>query len=447
MSDYLPREVLVDIISRLPVKSLLRFRCVSKSWCSLIESPNFIATHLNQSIINNNNNNNNTHLLIRHFSVNTRKEHYSLRLDTETLDECVELKCPFKTRSGNFFRVVGSCNGLICLSDDHFGYTYSLIIWNPVTRRSVTLPKPGICFDVCGPYMGALGFGFDPQTNDYKVVRLSFLQNKMGSWDTSAGPRSLLFGGEGGYIAPPEVEVFALSTGSWKTIDSAGVPHYNMIEYFWSSAFVNGKIHWLAYNRRDDCNRSYHNTIMSFDVVREVFGEVDLPRKLAGKYPLNMTIGVFGDTLSVFQYDDRAMSKCCSMWIMRQYGVAESWSKQFNVNLQGGLGAVLGFRKNGELLLTRRGGEVVSYNSSNKAIKNLGICGAARDSVFVVTYLESLVLLDGVNGVLGAQVESCDTVGSEEVPVSGARNGQAVADALEEHSLMHNLFSAHFLSY
>ncbi|KAA8526247.1 hypothetical protein F0562_008550 [Nyssa sinensis] len=296
MSDYFPREILVDILVRLPVKSLLRFRCVCKSWCSLIESPIFLATHLNQSI-------NNTHLLIRYFSVNHKKELYSLRFDNETLNECVELKCPFKSRSGNFLRVVGSCNGLICLSDDHFGYTYTLIVWNPAIQRCVALPKPRVCFDVCGPYMFALGFGFDPKTNDYKVVRMVYPQNKMGSWDASAGPEALLFGGQGGYVASPEVEVFSLSTGSWKTID-AGVPEHNMIEYFWSSAVVNENIHWLAYNRREDCNRSYHNTIISFDV-----------------------------------YDNRAVSECCSVWVMRQYGVAESWSKQFKVNLGGGIGA------------------------------------------------------------------------------------------------------------
>ncbi|KAJ0039510.1 hypothetical protein Pint_26569 [Pistacia integerrima] len=36
-----PTHIVVDIFLRLPVKSLLRFRCVSKMWCSIIDSVSF----------------------------------------------------------------------------------------------------------------------------------------------------------------------------------------------------------------------------------------------------------------------------------------------------------------------------------------------------------------------------------------------------------------------
>ncbi|KAI8566693.1 hypothetical protein RHMOL_Rhmol02G0062100 [Rhododendron molle] len=42
----LPYEINVEILLRLPVKSLLRFTCACKSWRSLISDPKFAKTHL-----------------------------------------------------------------------------------------------------------------------------------------------------------------------------------------------------------------------------------------------------------------------------------------------------------------------------------------------------------------------------------------------------------------
>lgn len=41
----LPQEMVEDILSRLPAKSLKRFSCVNKSWSTLFQNPCFIAKH------------------------------------------------------------------------------------------------------------------------------------------------------------------------------------------------------------------------------------------------------------------------------------------------------------------------------------------------------------------------------------------------------------------
>uniref|UniRef100_A0A2P2MWI4 F-box domain-containing protein n=1 Tax=Rhizophora mucronata TaxID=61149 RepID=A0A2P2MWI4_RHIMU len=42
----LTEDFVIEILSRLPVKSLLRFKCLSKSWCATIETRGFRYKHL-----------------------------------------------------------------------------------------------------------------------------------------------------------------------------------------------------------------------------------------------------------------------------------------------------------------------------------------------------------------------------------------------------------------
>ncbi|KAF3634154.1 hypothetical protein FXO37_26635 [Capsicum annuum] len=207
MSNYLPPNLLLEILSRLPVISLLRFRCVSKQWCSLISSPHFISIHLSLATVMATPNATATAtplFLLRHLSIRPKKqEKYSVYLHpskTENLILVKQLNFPFKTDSGNHFRVVDFCNGLFCLSDDLFRYRDTVILWNPAIRKSIILPKPRVHFGPYGPYMFCLGFGFD-EKSDFKVVRTTYLQDGNGAYT----------------VLPPEVEVYSLSTGLWKT--------------------------------------------------------------------------------------------------------------------------------------------------------------------------------------------------------------------------------------
>ena len=64
LSEHLPHDIMFDILTRLPVKSLIRFCRVSKSWYSTITSPIFITKHLDRAnSLSNTNNNKNGYLL------------------------------------------------------------------------------------------------------------------------------------------------------------------------------------------------------------------------------------------------------------------------------------------------------------------------------------------------------------------------------------------------
>ncbi|XP_074264858.1 uncharacterized protein LOC141587303 [Silene latifolia] len=54
--NYLPPEVWTQILLSLPAKTLLKFRCVCKSWCSIIDDPDFIHMHFQLCKFNSGNN-------------------------------------------------------------------------------------------------------------------------------------------------------------------------------------------------------------------------------------------------------------------------------------------------------------------------------------------------------------------------------------------------------
>uniref|UniRef100_A0A5B6YYZ6 F-box domain-containing protein n=1 Tax=Davidia involucrata TaxID=16924 RepID=A0A5B6YYZ6_DAVIN len=386
MSDYLPSDIMISILARLPVQSLLRFTCVCKSWYSLITSPIFISTHLNQSIANSATATNNHLLFDRHYNMFQEIERYVLHFDNETFDEYMELECPFTTVN-EYFRIVGSCNGLICLSDDYDSHTDTIVIWNPSIRKSVTLPKPGFTFVPQGACL--LGFGFDPLSNDYKVVRIVYQPENYN------------------FRVPPNVELYTLSSGTWRSICADALP-YVVYNFFPLSAFVNGAVHWVA--------SSLCSLIVAFDMGTEVFRELPLPDGVANTDVLKLSITVLGTSLAVIQYEKIWQSDYCWVWVMKEYGVVKSWTKLLTIDMREGIRQVVGFRKNNEVLLSARVRGLVSYDPKMEQIEYLGIHGSNR-SFYADAYVESLVLLKGENGVLG-QANSCNAVSNDGATVS-----------------------------
>ncbi|XP_058219394.1 F-box protein CPR1-like [Rhododendron vialii] len=137
MTDYIPQDVLVNIFIRLTIKTLLQCTSVCKSWYSIIVNPSFIDSHLNRPPTQTYNNAHHL-LLVRTCSSDDDggKELYSLHCDDESFDEYAKLHFPFSKAFNMFFRIVGSCNGVLCLTDDQMSYVHNTIMWNPEPLNS-----------------------------------------------------------------------------------------------------------------------------------------------------------------------------------------------------------------------------------------------------------------------------------------------------------------------
>ncbi|PHT40785.1 hypothetical protein CQW23_19639 [Capsicum baccatum] len=158
MASSLPEVLAEDILVRLPVESLLRFKCVCKMWHKIIKSPDFIREHCKHR--------NKVHKILVYDRNNPP--------DPITLiskDGVLENPPPDERVRGMTY-VLGSVYGLFLLKKVVDG-NFSLSLWNPALREVRHLPDPK--FEVQPyttnpqiPLIGKFGIGLDPITNDYK---------------------------------------------------------------------------------------------------------------------------------------------------------------------------------------------------------------------------------------------------------------------------------------
>ncbi|KAA8516862.1 hypothetical protein F0562_017320 [Nyssa sinensis] len=339
MSD-LPAEVVTDILTRLPVKTLLRFRCVSKPWCALIDSRDFVKFHLKRSIETKSN----LSLILRYC--------YLYSVDLESLDNAVEVDHPLKCDNYET-QVLGSCNGLLCLSNSEV----DIVVWNPSIRKHRKLPLMQIEFPPglrgsCFSHFVVYGFGHDVVNDEYKLVRMvQFYGVDLDSFES-------------------EVKVCNLKSNSWRRIPD--FPYYLLYKQ-WNGMLVSGALHWVV-TRKPESDTA--NLIAAFDIRTEDYRLVPQPEYSDENFHMN--VGVLGGCLSIFcnYYSVRV-----DIWVMKEYGVKESWTNLFSVSQPTVIrsfeyvGPIAYSKSSEEVLLEQDGERLLWYNLKNKTVKIVRIRG------------------------------------------------------------------------
>ncbi|PQQ20008.1 F-box/kelch-repeat protein [Prunus yedoensis var. nudiflora] len=405
-----PEEIVYEILLRLPVKSLLRFTTVCKSWNCMIKSSTFIHTHLES-----NHRNDDVQLLLHHPELDL----YSLYRDEDNKDDgracassssssssstrieySTDLDSPYAfyaERTGTKSwgcEFVGTCNGLVCLAGKDIDLT--TLVWNPSIRKFVVLPKSGVTF--CHEYDNreviSFAFGYDRRANDYKVLR-----------------RVSCF--RGGPLVSCQYEIWSLAKGSWKTLINTANDRHQELEignrYFevgHLAAFVNGALHWLQANVS-----TWNISIVSFDMSGEVFSKIAIPPKAETRNCLDFNrdcvVSRYRESLAFFEscreIRESGLVRRMNMWVMEEYGVAKSWTKLFAICLEGRICRLVGCSKSGEEVVLKLmvDDDIVEYKSVNtktKQVKNFNFDGECSTYYTVMdAFTENLVLLDQPN--------------------------------------------------
>ncbi|KAM7460942.1 hypothetical protein LguiA_029063 [Lonicera macranthoides] len=169
----IPEKIIFQILKELPVKTLLRFRAVSKQWCSVIDDPIFVDSHRTRSYTRADG----IHILCQYQD--------ELALNIYSTDPEGGSAVPFLTLPNGILcyynsvdddyeaSCLQSVNGLVCRN---------YCIWNPSTRESIDLPPVRLNitseFDLsestkerCYVFLRNL-LGFDSISKQYKVVNM-----------------------------------------------------------------------------------------------------------------------------------------------------------------------------------------------------------------------------------------------------------------------------------
>ncbi|KAI4319891.1 hypothetical protein MLD38_033435 [Melastoma candidum] len=374
--EDLPREIILDLLSRLPVTSLVQFRLVCRSWRALTEDPLLADGHLSLMAMS-------SPFLVFHSDYPIRNQlgfvELSAAVQAGARDDgqkpCFAVKrfsLPFRDSMPEF-DVVGSCNGLMCLSDSF--YREPLRVYNPFTGEFRDLPESRQYVDQDVVF----GFGYSPTMKKYKAIKSVYYYANSPKTASHRRPRRLRH-------MQSEVQVLTLGDPcpSWRSLGKA--PY--QIERKQTEAFLHGRLHWVTGPRRYRSARQ----IVSFDMTEERF--LEIPKPDGGSLARgNYQLGVLRGCLSAVAYCNYGRME---IWTMKTYGVKESWVKEYNVgaympkglkqnanqtimkiwkNLSGRVARVLCVMDGGEILLEYKSRALVAFDPKDGKFRDVVLKG------------------------------------------------------------------------
>ncbi|KAM7492947.1 hypothetical protein LguiB_027556 [Lonicera macranthoides] len=330
----LPQEIVDEILYRLPVKSLLRFKCVSKRWLSTISHPDFNLYYKREfnsicaitlyseilkvySIADYEDNASS----IKAYSVGENKKFEKIKAYSFNVQPLI-LKQKYNIELSWQRIISNACNGLVLIRIN----TDRLVLFNPSTRwiglktlkLDCLVPSRRFSYDI-----NTIGLCYDASIDVYKVV-VTLISS----------------------IRTP-VFVFCWKNKRWVKITHIPFDLRQGI----IGPLVSGHIHWTI-----------ETTIAYFEETRNTFEALPSPL-YHRKYPI-IGSGVLDRCLCIARKRDSIIEDDVEVVAMKNYGVAESWTTLYVLSI---FKVSRRFWHLSPLLLTKNGEEVL-FMTNDKQI-------------------------------------------------------------------------------
>ncbi|XP_074343579.1 F-box/kelch-repeat protein At3g06240-like [Apium graveolens] len=364
--NFLPEELLItNIFTRLPAKSVGRCKCVSKPWYSLISSsgPDFVQAHLAKTTIS-------KLALISvlsdpgvlysvPFCYDYRYNYKNPNCKNFVMNYCSRMEGKRETKTklifnvpNKWYKVWGSCDGLILVQEKQAGT--SLFVLNPTTLESRKLPDMPKCF--FGKACNVFGFGYDFSRDDYAVVVIS---------DRVDYPKVAC------------VYIFMLKTKQWEKVGVS--PYAYKHQRRVGGVVLKGCLHWLT---------EKSTIIAAYDIAKREFSGVPLPVGILDSSLEFLRLGVLKGCLCLFS---NVINNISELFVMKEYGVVESWTKLSVVLADVSHVASLDLLEDRSDFVNS-GQSVLLVSSAEKAtVHNSKVLGLPNDFRVGMSFIESLV--------------------------------------------------------
>ncbi|KAL3624181.1 hypothetical protein CASFOL_032997 [Castilleja foliolosa] len=352
----IPDDLILEILLRLPVKTLSQFKCVCKHWYALIHSRGFINQHFNHK-------SNQERLLIRNYRPDLERYSFSLYVDDilSKYEEPNHLQIPFMASA-----LMGPLNGVFCV----VSLSAHLALLNPATRqfKPIPLPRPNVqtYLSLCD---NSLGFGLNPLSSDYKVVSINYYWNEVVD-----SPHY-----------PCLISVYTSGSNTWRHFEDPGLVNSSGCSCrSLCNTYLNGFYYWVMDNETDA-------VILAFDMISEKFRQIKVPDCIKSE---EVDLALYRDSLALVTCESDKVDKCVDLWALGNDGC---WSKCLTMGPFQDIRWPLGFWKDGELLLETEDSMLTVYNVYNRGLRNVE--AQRKENGFfiywVYCYKESLVSIKG----------------------------------------------------
>lgn len=110
---------------------------------------------------------------------------------------------------------------------------------------------------------------------------------------------------------------------------------------------------------------------VSFHMADESFHSMSLPAGIP-YWPFHLRPTVIQGSLSFVEKKEVGGRKSWCIWLMKEYGMASTWTKLLDVGIGERVERLIGFQKEGKLLIEAQG-DLISFRPRDVQVKGLAL--------------------------------------------------------------------------